>query len=194
VKRTLLKAHSPVFADIDNKSVKLICVFKEIAHMGEIGFWAHPDDVEPHGPDICARAIAGEFGKVAPFPYSLADLLVEKKTVFGGMIDKAADQMHEANLGTKTQAAVHDHKVSEATLLLADTDPKPANYPLLAAAVGIDGTDLRAVANRVLTEGRARRVKLTAVETVRARAKYDIANAKTHEEANAAFAAIVWPT
>ena len=40
----------------------------EILHkaFGWLPFTASPDDVEPHGRDLYARAVAGEFGPVAP--------------------------------------------------------------------------------------------------------------------------------
>lgn len=40
----------------------------EIDHpaFGWIPFTASPDDVEPHGRELYARAVAGEFGPVAP--------------------------------------------------------------------------------------------------------------------------------
>lgn len=41
----------------------------EIDHpaFGWIPFTASPDDVEPHGRDLYARAMAGEFGPVAEY-------------------------------------------------------------------------------------------------------------------------------
>lgn len=41
----------------------------EIDHpaFGWLTFSASPDDVEPHGRDLYARAMAGEFGPVAPW-------------------------------------------------------------------------------------------------------------------------------
>ena len=35
--------------------------------LGEVPFTASPDDIEPHGRQIYARAIAGDFGPIAPY-------------------------------------------------------------------------------------------------------------------------------
>lgn len=44
--------------------IELIVCFEEI---GEVPFHATPDDVEEHGRELYARALAGEFGPVAPY-------------------------------------------------------------------------------------------------------------------------------
>lgn len=36
-------------------------------HYGWVPFTASPDDVEEHGRDLYARAVAGEFGEIAPY-------------------------------------------------------------------------------------------------------------------------------
>ncbi len=65
--RTLVSAHSPAYADPLNQTVRLKAVFAEIAHFGEIDFVATPNDIEPHGREILASALAGQFGPITPF-------------------------------------------------------------------------------------------------------------------------------
>lgn len=42
------------------------CTFRHLGKQ-EVPFSARPDDPEPHGRDLYARLIAGEFGPIAPF-------------------------------------------------------------------------------------------------------------------------------
>jgi hypothetical protein len=66
-KRTLVSANSPVYADPANKTVRLKCVFAEIESFGEVDFLATPNDIEPHGREILASALAGQFGGIGPY-------------------------------------------------------------------------------------------------------------------------------
>lgn len=66
-KRTLVSATSPVYADPGNQTVRLKCVFAEIPSFGEVDFLATPNDVEPHGREILASALAGQFGEIGPY-------------------------------------------------------------------------------------------------------------------------------
>jgi hypothetical protein len=57
-------ARSPVYVREDQSMIDM-----EIEHpaYGWIAFSASPDDVEGHGRDLYARALAGEFGPVADY-------------------------------------------------------------------------------------------------------------------------------
>lgn len=59
-----MKATNPRFVNAENTQIDLI-----VNHpvFGEIPFTASPDDVEEHGRDLFARAVAGEFGPVADY-------------------------------------------------------------------------------------------------------------------------------
>lgn len=67
VKRTLIEAHSPRYADPENKTVTLKCTFAELTQFGEIDFLATSIDPEPHGREILTSALAGQFGEIAPY-------------------------------------------------------------------------------------------------------------------------------
>lgn len=59
-----MKATNPQFVNAEKTQIDLI-----VTHpvFGEIPFTASPDDVEEHGRDLFARAVAGEFGPVADY-------------------------------------------------------------------------------------------------------------------------------
>lgn len=57
-------AHSPRWATESHSSIDLVVNFVGI---GEVQFSASPDDCEDHGKEIYAKAVAGEFGSIAPY-------------------------------------------------------------------------------------------------------------------------------
>lgn len=58
-------AHSPVWDDEANTSITLFIKLASLEN--EIPFTASESDVEEHGRDIYARALAGEFGEILPY-------------------------------------------------------------------------------------------------------------------------------
>lgn len=60
----MLQASNPVWADAGHTRVDLVVDHPEF---GPIPFTADADDVEAHGRDLHARAIAGEFGPIGAF-------------------------------------------------------------------------------------------------------------------------------
>lgn len=72
----VISARNPVFTD---DGVELLVTF---TGLGEVPFHARPTDPEALGRDLYIRAIAGEFGPVAPIPEQalpdFADLVAEK--------------------------------------------------------------------------------------------------------------------
>lgn len=70
MKRTLITAQNPVYANAEQTLINVDVKFKEVVYNGApvfIPFTASPDDTEPHGVDIFNRAVAGEFGEVGAF-------------------------------------------------------------------------------------------------------------------------------
>jgi hypothetical protein len=65
--RTLVSASNPVYGDAANTTVRLKVTFNELPHSPGIDFLAVPNDVEAHGKDVLARALAGDFGPIAPY-------------------------------------------------------------------------------------------------------------------------------
>jgi hypothetical protein len=54
----------PTWADRDHTVINVLVSF---GGLGEVPFTASAQDTTPHGQEIWARAIAGEFGEVAPY-------------------------------------------------------------------------------------------------------------------------------
>jgi hypothetical protein len=61
----LIYAKNPVWANRSQTLIDLTVRFEEINE--DLPFTANSNDVEAYGCDIFARAVAGEFGTVAPF-------------------------------------------------------------------------------------------------------------------------------
>lgn len=61
----LIYANNPKWINRSQTLIDLTVRFEEINE--DLPFTANPNDVETHGRDIYARAVAGEFGNVAPF-------------------------------------------------------------------------------------------------------------------------------
>jgi hypothetical protein len=62
---TIESARDPRYGSPDNSTINLIVKFVEMAH--ELPFTANPNDVTDYGPDLYHRAVAGEYGTVAPY-------------------------------------------------------------------------------------------------------------------------------
>jgi len=62
----LISAQNPQWANAEGSAVILECVFSHIPNE-LMPFCAKADDVEAHGRDIFARAVAGEFGPIAEY-------------------------------------------------------------------------------------------------------------------------------
>lgn len=91
------------------------------------------------------------------------------------------------------QAMAYLQKAMEATAYLAATDPDPADYPLLAAEVGITGDTIADVAAVVDAHYQAWRVIGAAIEQARLGGKAAVDATETVEDAQAAYEAVAWP-
>lgn len=127
----------------------------------------------------------------APPAPSLAALKISLKA----QIDAAAEveRLKYITPGSG-QAMAYLQKAMEATAYLAATDPDPADYPLLAAEVGITGDTIADVAAVVDGQYQAWRAIGAAIEQARLGAKAAVDATATVEDAQAAYAAIVWPS
>lgn len=72
----LTNVKSPVWANADHT---LINVTLETDVYGEIPFSASPDDVEAHGREIFADAVAGRFGAIAEYVPSVVPVVVPQE-------------------------------------------------------------------------------------------------------------------
>lgn len=63
---TLISAANPRYSNEERTSIIVDCEFSHI--LGEVHpFCATPTDAEAHGREVYAKAIAGDFGQIAPY-------------------------------------------------------------------------------------------------------------------------------
>jgi hypothetical protein len=75
MKLTFVYANNPKWANRSQTLIDLTVRFEGFD--SDLPFGANPNDPEQHGRDIYARALAGEFGPIAPFdptPYTTEDV------------------------------------------------------------------------------------------------------------------------
>lgn len=92
------------------------------------------------------------------------------------------------------QAMTYQQKVAEAQAFKAASNPKPADYPILASEVGITAPTLSEVADTVLTAYRQWQQIGAMIEAIRLGAKRDIDAAEDEAVARTVVDAIVWPS
>jgi len=85
------------------------------------------------------------------------------------------------------QAMTYQQKAAEAAACLADTDPDPADYPLLAAEIGITGATLAEVAQAVHDAHQMWRMIGAQIEAARLGGKAAIEAAPSAEAAQTAL-------
>lgn len=91
------------------------------------------------------------------------------------------------------QAMTYSQKADEARRCIDAIGPDAADYPLLAAEIGITAGTLVGVA-QVIAAANAQWLQIgAAIEAARLSTKMAIAAAETEEAARAAAAAVVWP-
>ncbi|MFC5423790.1 hypothetical protein ACFPOB_30140 [Bosea eneae] len=106
--------------------------------------------------------------------------------------DEAERQRLRWITGGAGQAMTYTRKVEQARAALAAADPQLADYPLLAASIGIDGPDIVSVANVVVGMDAAWEQIGAAIESARLAAKQAIAGAP--DEAAVLVVQPVWPS
>lgn len=64
---TITSARAPRWDDAENTALSLLVIFEELKDVGEMPYTAHANDSEAHCRQLFERAVAGEFGTIAPF-------------------------------------------------------------------------------------------------------------------------------
>lgn len=121
--------------------------------------------------------------------------LVATKTAIKRQIDAnaEAERLRYITPG-EGQALTYSRKVEEAKRAMAENNPESANYPMLAASLGIDGDTLKAVAEVVLTMDAQWAIIGSQIEHTRLAAKQAVEAAEDEAAARAIVDAIVWPS
>jgi hypothetical protein len=91
------------------------------------------------------------------------------------------------------QTMTYQRKLEQAKQADADTDPDPADYPMLAASIGIDGATIADVASTVIAMDAAWETVGAGIEAARLGAKKAVGDAEDTEAARAVLSGIVWP-
>lgn len=132
-----------------------------------------------------------EGGAIAPYRLDFAAL----KERYKAEVDREAEQQRFRHITPgEGQALTYLRKVEQATAALAAEKPKAADYPLLAASVGIDGKTICDVAKVVLARAAAWELANAHIERVRMTTKAAIDAATDVSGAEAARRALDWGT
>jgi hypothetical protein len=144
-------------------------------------------------PDHVQAGWVHENGEFAPPPAISVPDLSAFKAALKSQIDAAAEAERLKYITPGSgQAITYARKVEQAKAVLAAADPQPADYPMLAASIGIDGADIVAVANTVVAMDAAWEMIGAAIETTRLTAKQAVDLAETAADARAVEA--LWPS
>ncbi|AWY99590.1 hypothetical protein RHODOSMS8_00030 [Rhodobiaceae bacterium] len=92
------------------------------------------------------------------------------------------------------QAMTYQAKDAEAHALAQDANPDPANYPMLAAMIGLDGDTLEEVGETIRTRAAEWALIGAEIERTRQSAKQAVNATTTHEEIEAILDGLTWPT
>lgn len=125
------KASQPSWVDVAQTGISLRVTFEGL---GELPFTATPDDGEAHGREIFQRAVAGEFGDIAPHePPSNEQLIAEISAQKSRLLQRAAERIaplaDSAELGVATPAELqrlYDWKMYRIELNRVEQQP---GYP-----------------------------------------------------------------
>lgn len=127
-------------------------------------------------------------------PTFTAHDLASVKVTLRTRVDAAAELIRQGTITSGPgQAMVYLQKQAEAQACLKDGAPDTANYPLLAATLGIEGATVTDIAKLVAATSAAWTTKAAQVERVRLAGKFAVDAAITVDAAAAAFSALVWP-
>lgn len=124
----------------------------------------------------------------------LAETLVQLKDRLKRWVDTSAETERKRYITPgEGQAMTYQRKVEEAKRAILEEEPAAADYPMLAASLGVDGDTVKEIATIVLAMDAAWAVIGSAIEKIRMNTKKAVDEAASAEAVNAIVAAIVWP-
>ncbi|WP_322994066.1 hypothetical protein [Castellaniella sp.] len=183
-----------VWADEAATAINCTVVFPSVMDGEPIPYTAISSDPGfPHSEEIFARAVAGEFGEIAPYVAPVIDLGALKVDLCA-QIDAAAEAERARYITPGSgQAMTYQAKAAEAERLAADPAPDAAAYPLLSAEVGVTAEALADVGVVVRAAHAQWQIMGGAIERARLAGKATVLAAVDEAGARAA-AEVVWPS
>lgn len=132
----IISAHSP--ARTADGGVDLVVVFDAFPNT-ELSFHARPDDVEPHGRELYDRALAREFGDVAPYVAPVTSLSDAKAAKQESITVGAESFLQSLALEYGAmEKLTWDQQAVEADALIADPNTSAPLVRSIAASRGMD--------------------------------------------------------
>lgn len=136
----------------------------------------------------------GAFGAAPPPPPPTPEQLAELKSRAKTMVDADAERERLRYITPgEGQVLTYLRKVEQARAAITAANPQPADYPLLAATIGLDGVTVTEVAQTILAMDAAWEQIGAAIEQVRMTAKAAIDAAADVAALQAARDAVQWP-
>ncbi|SHI80581.1 hypothetical protein SAMN02745911_1226 [Aureimonas altamirensis DSM 21988] len=131
---------------------------------------AWPRDEEGNQTDAALQEVLATYG--------LAVGMDRRKAALSQAIDDRAEaeRLRWITPGAG-QAMTYARKVEEAKAVQSATSPKAADYPMLAASIGLDGKTIKEVADTILEMDAAWATVGAAIEKRRLQLKHDVGNA-----------------
>lgn len=121
--------------------------------------------------------------------------LADVKAQLKAKIDRQAEKERLKHITDGCGQALEYERVRrEIVAYNADASPTEAEYPMLAASIGVDGVDLAAVVATVSARESAWTTVGAAIRGVRLKAKRDIDAATTAKDAVDVWKAVTWPS
>lgn len=141
----IIAANNPQWSNAEKTQIDLMVTFD---HIGTVPFAASMNDVEQHGRDLFARAVAGEFGSIAEYvttPPTPEQILAAKKAERQAIVDaivvtvstgKVFDGNEEAQ--SRMSRAIQTAEIAgieSTTWVLANNVPTVVTLPELKEAL-----------------------------------------------------------
>ena len=148
---------------------------------------AWPRDEEGNQTDAALQEVLATYG--------LAVGMDRRKAALSQAIDDRAEaeRLRWITPGAG-QAMTYARKVEEAKAVQSATSPKAADYPMLAASIGLDGKTIKEVADTILEMDAAWATVGAAIEKRRLQLKHEVASSDALATLDAVDITLGWPT